>query len=92
MKWLSFWRVLILLLGFYVTYQGFNTYTFGARSYDASVGIYKFGIFIPATDYHLHTYGLIFMILGVIISIAIFIRPIIQIRRFYRLDFYNERN
>jgi hypothetical protein len=66
-----FGRVLLLLIAVYFMYQGYSTYTFSARSYDGSMGIYKFSwLFIPATDYHLHTYGTVFISIGLLIALT----------------------
>lgn len=69
-----FSKALLFLVGAYVIYQGYTTYTFSARSPDGSMGISKFiWIFIPATNFHLHIYGLIFIGIGILIAIAPFI-------------------
>ncbi|OBZ11382.1 hypothetical protein [Bacillus sp. FJAT-26390] len=65
-----FSRIILLIIGLYVIYQGYTIYTFSARS-NGSMGIRKFiWLFIPATDYHLHTYGIAFIVIGVIITIT----------------------
>ncbi|WP_339203222.1 hypothetical protein MHH56_19145 [Paenibacillus sp. FSL K6-3182] len=61
---------LLFIIGLYVAFQGYSTYTFSARSYDGSMGVYKFGYFIPATDYHLHTTGVIFTCVGLVLIIS----------------------
>lgn len=69
-----FSQVVLFLFGVYVIYQGYTTYTFSARSPDGSMGISKFiWLFIPATDFHLHTYGLIFIGIGILFIVASFI-------------------
>lgn len=57
-------------------YDGYTIYTFTARSPDGSLGIGRFldNLFIPATDFHLHTYGIIFFLAGVLIAMTPFIR------------------
>jgi hypothetical protein len=69
------YRYLVLVIGMYLIYEGYSTFTFTARSYDGSMGITKFGtIFIPATDFHLHSYGVSFFLVGVLIALIPFIR------------------
>lgn len=69
------YKLIVAMLGLYLIYEGYSTYTFTARSPDGSMGIYKFvHLFIPATDFHLHAYGVSFFLAGVLITLTPFIR------------------
>lgn len=72
-------KLIGLALGLYLMYEAYTIYTFTARSPDGGLGIRKFfdNLFIPATDFHLHTYGTSFFLVGVLIALA----PFIRIRR-----------
>lgn len=62
------------ILGLYLMYEGFNTYTFTTRSSDGSMGIYTFvHLYIPATDFYLHTYGISFFLTGTIVTLIPFL-------------------
>jgi len=66
-------KILCIACGLYLIYEGYSTYIFSARSPDGSMGIHKFGkfgFFLPATDYSLHLYGGIFMLLGGLLTIT----------------------
>jgi len=72
-------KLIAVILGLYLIYEAYTIYTFPARSPDGGLGLRKFfdNLFIPATDFHLHTYGISFFIAGVLIALA----PFIRIRR-----------
>ena len=69
-------KLLSVMLGLYLIYDGYSIYTFTARSPDGSLGISRFldNLFIPATDFHLHAYGISFFLAGVLIVLTPFIR------------------
>lgn len=70
------YKYLVMIIGMYLMYEGFSTYTFTARSYDGSMGIAKFGsmFILPATDFYLHSYGISFFLVGILIVLTPFIR------------------
>lgn len=69
-------KLLSVMLGLFLIYDGYSIYTFTARSPDGSMGIRRFldNLFIPATDFHLHAYGISFFLAGVLIVLIPFIR------------------
>lgn len=77
-----FSKLLLLVIGMYVIFQGYTTYTFVARSEDGSMGINKLIWFsIPLTDYHLHTYGLMFICIGILITLSPLMLYLLSIKR-----------
>jgi len=76
------WNLILMVIGLYVIYEGYTTYTFVARSEDGSMGVSKLLWFtIPLTDYHLHTYGLIFISIGILITLASFVLYLLSLKR-----------
>lgn len=69
-------KLIAVMLGLYLIYEAYSIYTFTARSPNGSMGIRKFfdNLFIPATDFHLHAYGISFFLAGVLIALTPFIR------------------
>ena len=69
-------KLVSVMLGLYLIYDGYSIYTFTARSPDGSLGIRRFfdNLFIPATDFHLHAYGISFFLAGVLIALIPFIK------------------
>lgn len=69
-------KLVSVMVGLYLVYDGYSIYTFTARSLDGGLGIRRFSdnLFIPATDFHLHAYGVSFFLAGVLIALTPFIR------------------
>ncbi|RIX59208.1 hypothetical protein D3P08_03360 [Paenibacillus nanensis] len=72
-------KLLSVMLGLFLIYDGYSIYTFTARSPDGSMGIRRLfdNLFIPATDFHLHTYGISFFLVGVLFVLI----PVIRIKQ-----------
>ncbi|MFD0589993.1 hypothetical protein ACFQZE_18590 [Paenibacillus sp. GCM10027627] len=67
-------KLIAVVLGLYLIYEAYSIYTFTARSPDGSMGMHKFNLFIPATDFHLQAYGISFFLAGALIALIPFIR------------------
>lgn len=55
--------ILSILIGIFLSYQGYSILTFSARG----EAIYKLGLLIPAQSSSLYLYGSIFLILGLLL-------------------------
>ncbi|PZD97590.1 hypothetical protein DNH61_01585 [Paenibacillus sambharensis] len=60
-------KILCMLCGLYLIYEGVSRYIFSARSPDGSVGHNIFGFFLPATETALLLYGGAAVLLGIIL-------------------------
>ncbi|CAM4287508.1 DUF3955 domain-containing protein [Paenibacillus tarimensis] len=67
-------KILCMLCGLYLIYEGVSTYIFSGRSPDGSMGEYILGFFLPATETALLLYGGAAVLLGIILMLLGFRR------------------